>query len=44
MRWRVLGYIVLGIAAAALLAFLYFRTPDTDPAAMRAKYGAPPSR
>lgn len=44
MRWRVLGYIVLGVAAAALLAFLFFRTPDTDPAAMRAKYGAPPSR
>lgn len=25
-------------------AWLYFRTPDTDPVAMRAKYGAPPSQ
>lgn len=25
-------------------AFLLLRTPDTDPAAMRAKYGAPPSQ
>ena len=41
-RW--LGYIALALVAVAVLAFLWFRTPDTDPAAMRAKYGAPPSQ
>ena len=41
---RVLGYIVLGLIAILVIAFLWFRTPDTDPAAMRAKYGAPPSQ
>ena len=40
---RSLGYIALGIVAILVVAFLWFRTPDTDPAAMRAKYGAPPS-
>ncbi|MFA6124921.1 alpha/beta fold hydrolase [Sphingomonas sp.] len=44
MRWQRLGYTALGVFALLLLAFLYFRTPDTDPAAMRAKYGAPPSQ
>lgn len=44
MRWRVLGYIVLGIVTVGVIAFLWFRTADTDPAAMRAKYGAPPSQ
>jgi pimeloyl-ACP methyl ester carboxylesterase len=41
---RIVGWValVIGIAFAALL--LFGRTPDTDPAAMRAKYGAPPSR
>ena len=34
--------IVLAGFAAALL--FVFRTPDTDPAAMRAKYGGPPSQ
>lgn len=35
----------LGIVAALLvIAFFLLRTPDTDPAAMIAKYGAPPSR
>ncbi|PTS80114.1 alpha/beta hydrolase [Sphingomonas sp. HMWF008] len=44
MRWRVLGYIVLGIVTVGVIALLWFRTPDTDPVAMRAKYGAPPSQ
>lgn len=36
---------VLAIFAALLgIAFLLLRTPDTDPAAMRAKYGGPPSQ
>jgi len=36
---------VLGVLAAILIvAFLLLRTPDTDPAAMRAKYGTPPSQ
>jgi pimeloyl-ACP methyl ester carboxylesterase len=30
--------------AVLVIAFLIFRTPDTDAAAMRAKYGAPPSQ
>ena len=35
----------LAVLAALLIAvFLLLRTPDTDPAAMRAKYGAPPSQ
>jgi pimeloyl-ACP methyl ester carboxylesterase len=44
MGWRFLGYILLALIALLIIAFLYFRTPDTDPAAMRAKYGAPPSQ
>lgn len=44
MGWRILGYIVLALVALLVIAFLYYRTPDTDPAAMRAKYGAPPSQ
>lgn len=36
---------VLAVLAAVLLAaFLIFRVPDTEPAAMRAKYGGPPSQ
>ncbi len=36
---------VLGIVLALLaIAFLIFRTPDTDPDEMRAKYGAEPSQ
>lgn len=36
---------VLGIVVVVLVAaFLLLRTPDTDPAAMRAKYGEPPSQ
>ncbi len=44
MGWRILGYILLALIALLIIALLYFRTPDTDPAAMRAKYGAPPSQ
>lgn len=35
------GLAVLGLL---MIAFLTLQTPDTDPAAMRAKYGAPPSQ
>ena len=35
---------LLALLAVLVIAFLIFRTPDTDPAAMRAKYGAPPSQ
>ena len=36
---------VLGVVAILVVAaFLVFRVPDTDPKAMRAKYGGPPSR
>lgn len=36
---------ILGIIALALIgAFFIFRTPDTDPDAMRAKYGGAPSQ
>lgn len=38
--WRGLG----ALAALIVIAFLVFRTPDTDPAEMRAKYGGPPSQ
>ncbi len=37
--WRGL----LALIAVLVIAFLVFRTPDTDPAEMRAKYGGPPS-
>lgn len=36
---------ILAVLAVLLVgAFLVFRVPDTDPAAMRAKYGGPPSQ
>jgi pimeloyl-ACP methyl ester carboxylesterase len=35
---------VFGLALVLGAAFLLLRTPDTDPAAMRAKYGAAPSQ
>jgi pimeloyl-ACP methyl ester carboxylesterase len=36
---------IVGVLAAVLVAaFLLLRTPDTDPAEMRAKYGAAPSQ
>ncbi len=42
MKWvlRILGV----LAALIVIAFLFFRTPDTDPDEMRAKYGAEPSQ
>ena len=41
---RIAGYVLLAILAILIAAFLWLRTPDTDPLAMRAKYGAPPSQ
>ena len=38
--WRILLLLVVLLVAA----FLIFRTPDTDPAQMRAKYGGAPSQ
>ncbi|MDZ4308620.1 alpha/beta hydrolase [Allopontixanthobacter sp.] len=35
---------LLVLAALLVIAFLIFRTPDTDAAEMRAKYGGPPSQ
>lgn len=42
MKWllRILGVLI----AVLVIAFLVFRTPDTDPDEMRAKYGAAPSQ
>ncbi len=42
MKWLWRG--LLALIAILLIAFLVFRTPDTDPGAMRAKYGGPPSQ
>jgi pimeloyl-ACP methyl ester carboxylesterase len=42
MKWLWRG--ILAIIALLVIAFLIFRTPDTDAAAMRAKYGGPPSQ
>lgn len=39
-----LGKVLLGLALVLGLAFLALRTPDTDPAAMKARYGAAPSQ
>ncbi len=45
LKWvRRLGIALGGLIALAALALIVFRTPDTDPAAMRAKFGAPPSQ
>ena len=41
---RIGGYVVLAIIVLTGAALLYFRTPDTDPVAMRAKYGDATSR
>lgn len=41
-KWLVRG--VLMLLAVLVVAFLAFRTPDTDAAEMRAKYGGPPSQ
>jgi pimeloyl-ACP methyl ester carboxylesterase len=42
MKWVLRGF--LALLALLVIAFLIFRTPDTDAAEMRAKYGAPPSQ
>jgi pimeloyl-ACP methyl ester carboxylesterase len=42
MKWVWRG--LLGLVAVLVVAFLVFRTPDTDPVEMRAKYGAAPSQ
>jgi pimeloyl-ACP methyl ester carboxylesterase len=39
-----LGKVLLVLIALLAVAFVALRTPDTDPAAMRAKYGAAPSQ
>ncbi|MEO0056810.1 MAG: hypothetical protein RIT17_246, partial [Pseudomonadota bacterium] len=41
-KWFVRG--LLALLGVLVIAFLIFRTPDTDAAAMRAKYGGPPSQ
>ncbi|MGB7373100.1 alpha/beta fold hydrolase [Pontixanthobacter sp.] len=41
---KTLGKILLGAAALLIIALLFFRTPDTDPAEMRAKYAGEPSQ
>ncbi len=41
-KWFLRGLLALVVVLAA--AFLIFRTPDTDAAQMRAKYGGPPSQ
>jgi len=41
---RILGFIILGLLLIAGAALLIFRNPDTDPAAMRAKYAPAPSQ
>lgn len=43
-RRRIVGYGAVAVLLLAVALFLAFRTPDTDPAAMRAKYGASPSQ
>ncbi len=42
IKWALRG--LLALVALLVIAFLIFRTPDTDPAEMRAKYGGPPSQ
>lgn len=42
MKWVLRGLATL--VAVLVIAFLIFRTPDTDAAEMRAKYGGPPSQ
>lgn len=41
-KWALRG--LLALLAVLGIAFLIFRTPDTDAAEMRAKYGGPPSQ
>lgn len=42
MKWVWRG--LLALLGILVIAFLIFRTPDTDAAEMRAKYGGPPSQ
>jgi pimeloyl-ACP methyl ester carboxylesterase len=42
MKWVFRGF--LALVALLVIAFLICRTPDTDAAEMRAKYGGPPSQ
>jgi len=42
MKWVWRG--LLALLAVLVIAFIVFRTPDTDAAEMRAKYGGPPSQ
>ncbi len=42
MKWVFRG--LAALLALLVVAFLIFRTPDTDAAEMRAKYGGPPSQ
>ena len=42
--WRIFGLGAALIAVALVAAFLFLRTPDTDPQAMRAKYAPAPSQ
>jgi pimeloyl-ACP methyl ester carboxylesterase len=42
MKWVLRG--LAALVAVLVIAFLIFRTPDTDAAEMRAKYGGPPSQ
>lgn len=42
MKWVWRG--LLALLGVLVIAFLIFRTPDTDASAMRAKYGGPPSQ
>ena len=44
MKMKRVTKIVLAIIVLLMVAFVVFRTPDTDPAAMREKYGGPPSQ
>ena len=41
---KTLRRVLVGLVVVLVGAFLLLRTPDTDPAAMRAKYGGPPSQ
>ena len=41
MKWVWRGLLIL--VAVLVIAVLILRVPDTDPVAMRAKYGAAPS-
>lgn len=42
MKWILRAFV--GLIALLALAFFLLRTPDTDPAAMKAKYGSAPSQ